>query len=153
MTTVVADNVAGFIAADKMAVANDGEIIVASMSKITRVETLDGDYLVGIAGNEGPITIFLEWVKYGDWDEPLDPMSDLHEDEDFSAIIMGDENLMLCDKYMRPYEIPGRYYAIGSGGPYAWAVLKAGCGIAKAMEVAIDMDPYSGLDYEVVYIK
>lgn len=152
MTTVVVDNEVGLMAADTMAVSNDGEYIVDCGSKITRVETRDGDYLVGIAGNEGPAEIFLDWMLNGDWDDPLDPLN-CDEGDDFSAVILGDDKLLIVDKWMRPYSIESRWYGIGTGGPLAVAVLKAGCGIVKAMEVAIDMCPYSGLDYEVVYVK
>ena len=50
---------------------------------------------------------------------------------------------------MRLTPIHHRWYAAGSGGVYAWAVLEAGCGIDKAMQTAIKMDPNSGFGYQI----
>ena len=59
----------------------------------------------------------------------------------------------VADKFMRPYEIHSRWYATGTGGPFAWAVLMAGCGIEKAMETALKMDPNSGFGFDLEYLE
>ena len=153
MTTIVADQEMGYLAADRKAVSNDGEVNTL-YPKIRQIE-IDGEiHLVAYSGNEGPAQIFEEWYEFGDWDEPLDSMESLDEEEDFTAVILQpDGTLMLADKFMRPYLIHERWYAAGTGGVFAWAVLKAGCGIARAMETAIEMDPNSGLGYDVVYLS
>ncbi len=152
MTTIVVDQEMGYMAADRMITSNDGDVCISCETKIERIE-IGGDlYLVGVAGLEGPAEVFMEWFREGDWDEPPAPMSDLGENDEFSVLILGPNGIELADKYMRLGEIHHRWYGIGTGGLAAWAVLEAGCGIRKAMETAIKMDPNSGFGYQVVYL-
>ena len=102
-----------------------------------------------MAGMEGPAEHFLEWFRSGDWDEPPPAMESLDGDDDFSIVILGPEGIQIADKFMRLLPVHHRWYAIGTGGPYAWAILEAGCGIDKAMSTAIRMDPNSGFGYQV----
>lgn len=151
MTTIVADVSMGYMAADLQVTTNDGEVSISCDTKIQRLE-LGGDlYLVGFAGNEGPAEVFMEWIENGEWDNPPEPMSHLDEEDSFTAIVLGPDGLFVADKFMRLTPVHHRWYAAGSGGTYAWAILEAGCGIDKAMQVAIKMDPYSGFGYQVKY--
>lgn len=151
MTTIVADNAAGFIAADFQATTNDCDRPIYC-PKIKRVTIGDAGYLMASSGNEGPASIFEDWFQHGDWDEPLEPMYNLEENDVFTTVILGKDGLHVADKFMRLYRIHDRYYATGTGGCAALAVLIAGCGINTAMETAIKMDPHSGFGYEVVYL-
>lgn len=149
MTTIVVDKAMGIMAADRMVTTNDGEVAIACDTKIEEVE-IGGDlYLVGMAGMEGPAEHFLEWFRDGDWDDPPSAWESLGDDEAFTVIVLGPEGIQVADKFMRLTPIHHRWYAIGSGGPYAWAILEAGCGIDKAMATAIRMDPNSGFGYQV----
>lgn len=149
MTTIVADQKIGYMAADYMVTSNDGDIALSCKTKIFKVD-IDGDkYLVGLAGDEGPGEIFLDWFLHGDWDEPPEPL----ENDSFSVLVLGPSGIQIADRYMRLTSIDSRRYAIGTGGVYAWAVLEAGCGIKKAMETAIKMDPNTGFGYEVAYLE
>lgn len=149
MTTIVADRELGLMAADRMITANDGEVAIACETKI---EFIQG-YLVGCAGLEGPAIYFMEWLENGDWEEPPEPIYDIAPDDDFSALLLGPDGLWVADKFCRLSKIDHRRYAAGSGGVFAWAVLEAGCGIEKAMETAIKLDPHSGFGYEIAYIE
>ena len=149
MTTIVCDREVGYMAADRLQTGNDcGERI--ECRKIETVELADGFHLVGCSGHEGPAQWFLEW--YRDSDEDHDPL-DLAEDEEFTAVILTPKcEIIVCDRWMAPYRVLSRYYAIGSGGSFALGVLTAGCGVEKAMQTAIELDPNSGFGYDVVYI-
>lgn len=148
MTTIVVDRDMGYMAADLMVTANDGDVAMRCDTKIEEVR-IGGDlYLVGSAGLEGPGEVFLEWFRDGEWDEPPDPIV-IDEEEDFSVLMLGPKGIHVVDRFFRMTPIHNRWYAIGSGGVYAWAVLEAGCGIDKAMETAIKMDPNSGFGYQV----
>jgi len=152
VTTIVADQKAGYMAADRMATSNDGDVIT-EYPKIRQILIEGQFHLVACAGHEGPAQIFEDWYEFGAWDEPPEPMSHLDAADDFTAVILKpDCTLWLADKFMRPYRIHSRWYAAGSGGVFAWAVLVAGCGVNKAMETAIEMDPNSGLGFDVVYL-
>lgn len=152
MTTVVADQAMGYMAADFMITSNDGEVAIPCETKIESIELGGDEYLVGLAGHESPCEIFLDWLRDGEWDSPPDPMSDLDPNEDFSIVLLGPDGMFIADKFCRLTPIQHRWYALGTGGPFAWAILEAGCGVHKAMETAVRMDPSSGFGYEVVYL-
>ncbi len=148
MTTIVVDSEMGYIAADRMATSNDGEV-ACEYPKIRKC----GAGIIACAGHEGPATIFEEWFEFGEWHEPLLPMEGLDIGDDFTAVMLTpDSEIWLADKFMRPYEWHTRWYAAGTGGVIAWAILEAGCGIEKAMKTAIKMDPSSGFGFDVEYL-
>ncbi len=147
MTTIVVDAEMAYMAADRMATSNDGDVC-CEYPKIRRCEK----GLIASAGNEGPATIFEDWFENGEWDEPLEPMEQLEEYDSFTAVMLIDDQIWVADKFMRPYPIHSRWYAAGTGGPFAWAVLMAGCGIEKAMKTAIKMDPNSGFGHDIEYL-
>jgi ATP-dependent protease HslVU (ClpYQ) peptidase subunit len=152
VTTIVADFERQYMAADRRVTLNDGEVLGTVPTKILKVELGGDKYLVGLAGLEGPGTMFMEWFEHGDWDEPPDPIYDIEEDDDFSVLILAEDGMWVVDKFMRMLRLHDRWYAVGTGGVAAWAVLKAGCGIQKAMETAIAMDSGSGNGYDVVFL-
>jgi ATP-dependent protease HslVU (ClpYQ) peptidase subunit len=152
VTTIVADREQGYMAADRRVTSNDGEVIMSCPTKIELVEVGDEVWLAGLCGLEGPGFVFLDWLENGDWDEPLEPMTGLEEEDGFSVLILNPEGLYVVDKFMRMTELFDRWYAVGTGGPFAWAVLKAGCGVEKAMDVAIEMDPHSGSGFDLVFL-
>jgi len=154
MTTIVADKTMCYMAADRMVTTNDGEIAISCETKIEEV-SIGGDlYLVGLAGLEGPGLYFLEWFKDGSWDEPPEPIS-VDAGEEFSILILGphtDPQIQVADRFCRLSRIDHRWYAVGSGGTHAWAILEAGVGVDKAMATAIKMDPNSGFGYQVRHL-
>jgi len=152
MTTIVVDQRMGYMAADFQITTNDGEFAIPCETKIFEVDIGGDEYLVGLAGLESPGQIFLEWFEDGDWDEPLPAMETIDSDDDFSAVILGPGGIQLADKFMRLTPIQYRWYAAGTGGPTAWAILEAGCGIVKAMETAVRLDPSSGFGFEVKFL-
>ena len=152
MTTIVADKAMGYMAADFQVTSNDGEYASKCASKIIEVDIGGDQYLVGLAGLEGPGLIFLDWFESGDWDEPLEPMIGLEDDDDFTAVVLGPKGLQIVDKFMRLLTWDDRWYGAGTGGPAAWAILEAGVGIEKAMRVAIRLDGNSGFGFEVKYL-
>ena len=147
MTTILVDSEVGFMAADRMVTDNECGVAIPCETKIYRV----GGYLAAFSGMEGSAEYFMDWLKTGDWDDPPEPIYDIHPEDEFGAILLGEDGIWVADKFCRPTPINYRYYASGSGGQFAWAVLEAGCGVETAMEVAIKMDPNSGVGDEVVY--
>ena len=152
MTTIVADQRMGYMASDFMATSNDSEYAMRMGSKIEEVDIGGDKYLVGLAGLEGPGFIFLEWFENGSWDEPCEPMYDIAPEDDFSGIILGPQGLFCVDKFMILTPVLNRWYGVGSGSSAAWAILEAGCGVQKAMETAVRLDPNSGFGFEVKYL-
>ena len=152
MTTIVVDQEMGYMAADFMVTSNDGEFAIPCETKIEEVNIGGDQYLVGLAGLEGPGLYFLEWFENGDWDEPPEPIYDIDPEDDFSVLILGPEGILLADKFCRLSPIHSRWYGVGTGSVAAWAILEAGCGIQKAMETAVRLDPSSGFGFEVKFL-
>ncbi len=153
MTTIVVDSHVGFMAADRRQVSNCVEAVM-ECGKIKQIELENGIHLVGCSGHEGPAEIFLDWYEFGDSGECLDPVDLDLDEEDFEAVILtpvGD--ILVVDRFMNPYKIEGRFYCSGSGAPFAWGVLQAGCGIEKAMGAALALDAHSGGGYDIVYLS
>jgi len=153
MTTIVADQEMGYMAADFMATSNDGEFAIDMGTKIEEVKAGGVEYLVGSSGLEGPGFVFMEWFKNGSWDEPCEPIYDIGDDSDFSVLILGPDGLFVVDKWMQLLPVKNRWYGIGTGSVAAWSILEAGVGIEKAMETAIKLDPSSGFGFEVKYLN
>lgn len=150
MTTIAVDSKVGIMAADRRQVSNGTEVIMEMDSKIRQIELSDGVYLIACSGHEGPSEIFLSWYEYGDEYESPSPIDLDTDDEDFEAVILTPKgDILVADRFMTPYKMGKRFYGSGTGGPYAWAILQAGCGMERAMETAVSMDPFSGngIDY------
>ena len=153
MTTIVVDRKVGFIAADRRFTSNDCDVIMDDGDKIRKVKVYGHTHYLASCGYESTSLIAEDWYENGDPNERPDPI-DTDEDTAFTTVILThDSRILLLDRYLRPYEIHHRFYAVGSGGPFAWAVLEAGCGIEKAMRTAIKMDGGSGAPFEVAYLS
>lgn len=149
MTTIVVDSEMGYMAADCMATSNDCEVAI-ECPKIKRMKNVG---LVASSGHEGPSQMVEEWLEYGDWDNPLDPI-DISDDADFTTVVLTEDyEIMIVDRFCRPYIVNHRWYATGTGGVFAWPILEAGCGIEKAMNTAIRLDNNSGFGYDLEYLN
>jgi len=74
----------------------------------------------------------------------------MEENDKFTTVILKPNcEIWVADHFYRPYRVHSRWYCTGTGGPFAWAILRAGCGIEKAMSTAIEMDPHSGFGYDI----
>lgn len=153
MTTIIVDQELGFMAADKMVTANEAEFAIPCDTKIQRVKVGADKYLVGLAGLESSGQYFLNWFERDEWDWPPEPLSEIEDADTFSVIVLGPRGIEIADKFCLLTPIQYRWYAVGTGGPIAWAILEAGCDIHKAMETALRMDPSSGFGYEVKYLN
>ena len=152
MTTIVVDQSMNYIAADCQAVDNDCDV-AGEYHKIRTIKKNDGVHLLASSGHEASAQIFEEWYELEDV-EPLDPLGYLEECDQFTTVILKPKGeIWVADHFCRPYRVYTRWYATGTGGPFAYAVLKAGCGIEKAMTTAIKMDPHSGFGYDIEYLK
>lgn len=151
MTTIAIDASQGAMGSDLMATSNEHEVRI-SCPKIRRFTGARFSGLMASAGSEGPALVAEDWLA-SDEEEAPEPLS-LDDSDDFTTVILTDgaREIWVVDKWMRPYRIFENYYAAGSGGGFAWAVLLAGLPIERALEVAIEMDPGSGMGIEVQYV-
>lgn len=133
MTTIVYRD--GVLAADSLATMGDTKIHGRYM-KIRRI----GDHLVGTAGSVADSENFIIWLKSGDVDVPppkgnysaliVDPRGRVREIENGSVL---------------PVPRGAKFFAIGSGAPYALGALYAGATAAEAVKIAAKIDTNTGL--------
>ena len=145
------------IIATKDKILSDGKVTwggrVDSL-KFKKVRNI-GNYLVGGAGRATSVLKFFDWwehkvsVEQANAFDPNLRISVLPDelDEDFNAIVITPEGEMFHyegNDITRAMKIDEEYYSIGSGSGYALAALKAGASPEKALDVAKEMDCYSG---------
>lgn len=139
MTTVICDG--KNIAADSR-IGNDKHTYNTEFSKIDRYR----DIIYGITGNTVDMVLFKDYIEGGTKD--LEFIKNNLSDN-FSALSLfydkeGKYNkLFYYNNKLVPVEIKPPY-AIGSGGILALAALKAGASIKRSVEIACELDNFSG---------
>jgi len=128
MTTIAFDGTTmagdGRVTADDV-IARDDEV------KVHRI----GEKLIGFAGDTRFAALFIKWIEAGG----LWPLPD---DADYAGLVWdGRELLMYVTQEPDVAAVP---WAIGSGRHAALAVMRSGGDAAKAVEVAMTMDVFSG---------
>lgn len=124
-------------------IATDGKTMFSDSQQTTdhidRVDVLkvckvEGS-LWGFAGSVTQWLIFLKWLNGGDKHTDLDEFEVLQIDEKGKVFYWGQR--------LQPVEV-GHPAAIGSGGAYAMGAMMAGASPRKAVEIACELDSYSG---------
>lgn len=129
--------------------ATAGDTIISRNTK--KVFNING-YLVGGAGSLTEINNFVSWfTEYTNAEVANDKDHTLsinypepYDNSNFLALVLTPEgSLHYYEGGINNFEIANPF-AIGSGANYAIAAMKAGADITTAMEVAIDMDCFTG---------
>lgn len=141
MTTIVYRD--GVLASDSLATIGETKVH-GRYQKIRRI----GDYLVGTAGSVADGQTFVNWLKHGSEEDPppngsysaliIDPRGRVREIENGSVL---------------PVPRGAKFFAIGSGAPYALAAMYAGATAAEAVKIAAKIDTSTGLPVKVLKIK
>ncbi len=137
MTTIAYDG--EMIAADTMSVGD----FSGYWKKILVYE----NHIIGCCHEIQQAELFNKWLKNQDGDKPSP--SDM---EGFTAIFIEENGK--CFKYQSllvPFEVRVPQ-AIGSGCEFAMGAMIAGKTAKEAVEIAIELDPYSGGDVQVVIL-
>lgn len=144
------------IIATRTKILSDGKVTVGS--RIDSVDTKKvrnvSGYLIGGAGRYSSILTFFEWYQQNllcqdaqSMIPGLSIMDDSKEDEQFTALVVHPDGVIYLHEGSNPsraYPLDVDYYAIGSGADFALAALKGGATPEEAMEVAKQMDVFSG---------
>lgn len=129
--------------------------LMASDSKVS-VENKGIDYpavkilkkkgtLIGAAGHAGDCTRFIKWAATGFNDkEPKWNEEEGEEDSVIGLIVKDDGIYVWTQGDPEPERVEGDFFAVGSGGKAARAAMHMGADPVKAVEVACQVDPYSG---------
>ena len=130
MTTIAADYRVGVMVCDSR--CNSG----GTWFPGTKVYRIGGE-LIGISGNCLDEQKWLKWHKGG----RKGPRPKL---EAFEAVVMREDGVYVYDTTGLEMKIERGFHAVGSGGAAAIAVMLAGHSAKEAVEIACQVDAYSG---------
>lgn len=141
MTTITYRD--GVLAADSLATMGDTKAH-GHYQKIRRI----GDHLVGAAGSVADSQHFVDWLKHGDENVPppkgnysaliIDPRGRVREIENGSVL---------------PVPRGAKFFAVGSGAPFALAAMYAGASAAEAVKIAAKIDTATGLPVKTLKLS
>lgn len=143
MTTVVYRD--GVLAADSLVTLGETKAH-GNMRKISRIH----DHLVGIAGGVADCDEFIQWCKAGGAETGTEPPKG-----QYGAIVVQPNGKVLefeCGRCL-PRMSKTKFYAIGSGAPYALAAMYAGASAVEAVKIAAKIDTNTGLPVKSLKIK
>lgn len=125
----------GILAADSLVTLGNTKVH-GSYQKIRRI----GDYLIGTAGSVAACQAFVVWLKEGD-DTCPPPKGE------YGALIIGPQGKVreIENGSVLPSPRGAKFFALGSGGPFALAAMYAGATAAEAVKIAAKIDTNTGL--------
>lgn len=137
MTTIAYRD--GILAADSRGMAS-GWIRPNPARKLRRVESVYGDWIVGICGEYARLEPFIKWLAAG-------PDRGTMPDMDSStAIVLGRDGGLTVYEDGGHFSLdPAGYHAWGTGWPPAVAALHMGATAERAVEIAALVDNCTGL--------
>lgn len=141
MTTIAYRD--GVLASDSLVTLGNTKVH-GSYQKIRRI----GDHLLGTAGSVAACQQFIDWVKSGNDEDPppkgeysaliIDPRGRVREMENGSVL---------------PVPRGAKFFAIGSGAPYALAAMYAGATATEAVKIAAKIDTSTGLPVKTLKLS
>jgi hypothetical protein len=106
-----------------------------------------GGAVIGLAGDEGPGLLFLDWHGSGRSRPELLVLGE----GDFEALVLDDRlRLWRYDRWCRGERIHEKFFAIGTGADAAMGAMHAGATARRAVEIACKLDINSGLPVVVM---
>lgn len=143
MTTVCYRD--GVLAADSLVTLGDTKIH-GHMRKLRRVH----DNLIGVAGGVAECDEFLSWCKAGGYTTETDPPLG-----EYRALVVQPNGKVLEFEQGKclPRMSNTKFYAIGSGAPYALAAMYAGASAVEAVKISCKIDTSSGLPVKKLTLK
>jgi ATP-dependent protease HslVU (ClpYQ) peptidase subunit len=133
MTTVVYRD--GILAADTLVTQGGAVKVHGEYRKIRRI----GDHLVGTSGGVADCERFVNWLMAGEDAEP--PKGE------YAAIVVSPNGRVREIEGGHPLPRPrnAKFFAIGSGAPFALAAMYAGADAVTAVKIAAKIDTATGL--------
>ncbi len=125
------------MAADKLAVSGNGK-----HGRVTKIFKVNG-HLVGIAGAMDVAIALLRWFENGCDDDDWPSLQ--HDERECSMMVVSPEGVIsVYERYPLPIVFEQGAHAIGSGRDFALAAMLLGCDPMKAIEVASELDAWTG---------
>ena len=132
----------GVLAADSLVTLGSTKVH-GSYQKIRRI----GEYLVGTAGAVADCQAFVVWLKACDSTQPP-PKGE------YGALVVGPQGRVreIENGSVLPCPRGAKFFALGSGGPYALAAMYAGATATEAVKIAAKIDTSTGLPVKTLKI-
>ena len=110
--------------------------------------------VIGAAGHAGDCTRFIKWASTEFSDkEPKWSLPEGDEDSVIGLILKDDGIYIWTQGDPEPEKVESTFYAVGSGGKAARAVMHMGGDPIKAVEIACLVDPYSAPPVQILKLK
>lgn len=140
MTTIAYRD--GVLAADSLVTLGSTKVH-GSYQKIRRI----GEYLVGTAGSVADCQAFVVWLKECDSTQPP-PKGE------YDALVVGPQGRVreIENGSVLPSPRGAKFFALGSGGPFALAAMYAGASATEAVKIAAKIDTSTGLPVKTLKI-
>jgi len=143
LTTIAFSRKYGMIAADRR--SNEGNSKHGEASKIFKIN----GHLVGFAGRADTSALLRYWFENGakpeEWPDPYDDETDCS-----MIVVTPDGKVMYYERFPIPIVMENEFFALGSGRDFALAAMALGCNPERAVEVACELDLYSGNGVDVL---
>lgn len=145
MTTIAYAN--GIMAGDKQANIGDN----GKHGRVTKVFKING-CLIGFSGHSDVAMALLRWFSGGCKDEDWPELQ--YENRDCAMLVVEESGVVkMYERYPIPIVMEHKFHAIGSGRDFAMAAMHLGHDPIKAVEVACELDAYTGGGIDVVFLK
>lgn len=134
------------ILAVKGQMVTDSKVSIgAGISYPTRKAAKTADMIVGAAGHSGDCTRFIEWAQEGfkPKSKPKFEATDANDVID-CLVVKKDGIYYFTPSYPAPEKIEAEFFAVGSGGKAARVAMLMGAEPTLAVELACQVDEYSG---------
>lgn len=137
----------------------DDLIQVASDTQLTGGDTIHGDVIKIVRlGNTiiGGCGDFQEVVKWMKWMVQGECATELQSAESFSGFIVSSDGVMKCvDNRFIEYQVTNKHgiFAFGTGDRIALGAMRAGATAEEAVQIACELDIYSGGGVDVLEMK
>ncbi len=118
----------------------------SSVTKVWRT----GDHLIGLVGDMGMGFQAVEWYKKGA--EPSDFPTEALKEGDFILLIWNGVNIITIDEKGFPLIMEDTTAAVGSGAMAALGAMRMGASAQMAIEVASEIDQYTGRGTDTVRV-
>lgn len=143
MTTIVVHG--NKIAADTQSTYGDGRKVPCCKLYRKKVTVRDEvwEVIIGTAGGDYAGELFVHWYDGTDKPRP-EVFGDITPDEDFECILLHPDGVFTVNRFCLPVRQLGDFVAVGSGAKAAIAAMKAGADVKRAVEIARELDCWTG---------
>lgn len=119
-------------------------------ASVTKIKRLPSGALLGCYGGMSFCQAIFAWMEAGADPELADENWFEHEEMGAQAILIAPDRTIWLHEHVIPIPIESPFYAVGSGGAYATAVMHLGYDARKAVEVASTYDSECGNGVDVL---